>query len=169
MIPSRFYPKENFNMNFPRFLPAALALLAGMSLAPSAHAADKDSAPKPAAGDEKALLVKFERYGGFAGFHDNLSIFEDFSYELGTPPHIKHVFRGKLTAAQADQLAELLKGFGKYLKEHSDGPKVADGMRTRLEIHGKSADPEAKGDETAMNRLLHQVTTAARRGERSPK
>ena len=145
--------------------PIALCLVLTLAWGATAHAADE-----PAAADkEKTLLVKFERYGGFAGFHDNLSIYSDFSFELGTPPHVKHVFRGSLSDADKTTLVGLLKGFGTYLKEHSDGPRVADGMRTRLEINGTAADKDAKGDEAAINRLLHQIATAAKRGERFPK
>ena len=148
---------------YSRILAIATFLLLPLS-GMTAFSAEEEA--KPA---DKKVIVKFERYGGFAGFHDKLTIHDDFTYVLDTPRHVKHHFKGSISAEHQKELTEILKGYGTFLKEQSDGPKVADGMRTRTQVNGTAADKDAKGDERALSRLLHQITMEARKGERVDK
>jgi hypothetical protein len=121
----------------------------------------------PASEPEKTL-VRYERYGGFAGFHDDLTIHADFTYLLDTPSHVKHVYRGTLGEEQQTKLAALLKTFQDYTSAQDDGPNTADGMKTRLEVHGTGSSGGAE-DLRGLDLFLQQLMREARSGKQTPK
>jgi hypothetical protein len=113
------------------------------------------------------LLLRYERSGGFAGFHDDLEIFADYTYRLSTPRHVKHEYRGKLSREHQTQLAAHLKRYGKVSWRRSDGPRVADGMSESIGINGAGALTTYKPN--TLQRLLQQIIFAGRKGDKVPK
>jgi len=114
-----------------------------------------------------ALLLRYRRSGGFAGFHDDLQIFADYTYKLGTPRHVKHEYRGKLSREHQTQLAAHLKLYGKVKWSRGSPPGVADGMSESIEISGTGA--LTKYEPNKLQRLLQQIMFAGRKGNKVPK
>ena len=124
----------------------------------------EEGSKKPAAG---ALLLHYKRSGGFAGFHDDLQIFSDYTYKISTPRHVKHEYHGKLSRGHQAQLAAHLKRYGKVAWRRSNAPRVADGMSESIEINGTGA--LTKYAPSTLQRLLQQIISNGRRAEKVPK
>jgi hypothetical protein len=135
----------------------------------------EQAAKKPAG----VLLLRYKRSGGYAGFHDDLQIFADHTYKLGTPRHVRHEYRGKLSRGHQTQLAAHLKVYGKIKGSRSDGPGVDDGMDESIEINGTGAQTKyeykkvlmingngsrIKYEPNKLQRLLQQIIVAGRKG-----
>jgi len=114
-----------------------------------------------------SLLLRYRRSGGFAGFHDDLQVFADYSYKLGTPRHVKHEYRGKLSREHQARLAGHIKRYGKVTWSRSSGPRVVDGMSESIEINGTGA--LTKYEPNTLQRLLQQIIFAGRKGGKVPK
>ena len=144
-------------------IPKSLAMLRKAFGAKGGSAGGPAKVNRPAG----SLLLRYRRSGGFAGFHDDLQIFADYSYKLGTPRHVKHEYRGKLSKEHQTQLAGHLKLYGKVTWSRSSGPRVVDGMSESIEINGTGA--LTKYEPNTLQRLLQQIIFAGRKGGKVPK
>lgn len=121
----------------------AMCCLPNPTIAESPVVREPSSVAPPA--KKKAIVLTFKRVGGFAGFHDDLSVFEDMTFAVNGPRHRPGSGRvGELNAEQKKKLAKVLSTFGKVDWSRGNKPGVADGMQEAITISG-SGD-EAKLD-----------------------
>ena len=88
-------------------------------------------------GKQRDAVMTFVRKGGFAGFNDELRVYGDGTFSANDNPRLPHLAkRGRMNDAQKATLKKLLATFGKARYSQSDGPRVADGMKTEITISG---------------------------------
>jgi hypothetical protein len=108
----------------------------------------------------KTAVLTFKRTGGIAGFHDNLTIYNDMTYAVQAPPHrpTKKTRTGKLDDGQKESLAKLLKTFGKVEWSRGNAPGVADGMQEAITINGSGKKTKLDPGAPEFRQILELVT-----------
>ena len=93
--------------------------------------------PIDLSGKQRDAVMTFVRKGGFAGFDQELRVYADGTFSANDRARLPHLARrGRMNDAQKATLKKLLATFGKARYSHSDGPRVADGMKTEITISG---------------------------------
>ena len=114
-----------------------LAIIVGI-MSSASHADDPIQPTVVKAADkEKKVVMTFLRKGGFAGFHDVLSVYSDFTFEKKGPRHRPKLGKkGTLSADQQATLKKLLTTYGEVQWSRSPPPNVADGMHEAITLSG---------------------------------
>jgi hypothetical protein len=133
----------------------------GMLLSGTAVTSIAKESPATEKGDKaKTAVLTFKRSGGIAGFHDNLTIYNDMRYAVQAPPHrpTKKTRTGKLDDGQKESLAKLLKTFGKVEWSRGNAPGVADGMQEAITINGSGKKTKLDPGAPEFRQILELVT-----------
>jgi hypothetical protein len=117
--------------------PALAVLLVLWSTAcggPGEAYSEEQSAPAGGREQQSEMLLTWARYGGFAGFCDEMRVSVGGEVRIQScRPKTEKV--GKLSTEDMSRLAEWRKSFASVVIESSDGP-VADGMSVKLTLKG---------------------------------
>ncbi|MDP6718787.1 MAG: hypothetical protein QGF59_09075, partial [Pirellulaceae bacterium] len=105
-------------------------------------------------------------------FHDDLTVYSDFTYLSKGPRHVPRLTReGKLSSSQQAMLKQILSTYGKVKWDRKSGPKVRDGMDESITLNGtgkkNKLDPKDLEFGT-LSRLANTVITTARQKKPKP-
>ena len=94
---------------------------------------------KGAPEDEKSVLVEFTRTGGFAGFNDALTIYQDGSAVVTRKEFTREI---TLTADELSMIRQLLQdaSFGSLLPDYPPAAPGADYFTYTVTYEGKTVD-----------------------------
>jgi len=122
-------------------------------------------APAKPAAEKKKVVMTYLRTGGFIGYHDDLAVYADFTFERkGRRLRPKQARTGDLNANQQAVLKKLLATFGKVQWSRRPPPNVADGISEAITIDGTGKkttlspkDPELRQMQKLASEILRGV------------
>ena len=108
--------------------------------------------------DEKSVLVEFTRTGGFAGFNDEITIYQDGSAVVTRKEFTREI---TLTADELSTIRQLLKdaSFGSLLTEYPPAAPGADYFTYTVTYEGKKVTAQDTGVPESLQPLIEELGT----------
>jgi heat shock protein HslJ len=108
--------------------------------------------------DERSVLVEFTRTGGFAGFNDALTIYQDGSAVVTRKEFTREI---TLTADELSMIRQLLQdaSFGSLLHDYPPAAPGADYFTYTVTYEGKTVSAQDTGVPEALQPLIEELVT----------